>query len=84
MDAAVRKVICEWDPYGFFKMGCPYEEMDSEIHAIVKQVDRIHSPHDAADVISRVFFSSFGGLEFPLDEYKVVGGKLFLAINAIR
>jgi hypothetical protein len=56
---AVRSVIHDWDPYDPIAGGVPDDEFDSEISAVIRQLDRIRSSHDACHVISRVFSSSF-------------------------
>ena len=55
----IGQVIRAWDPYGLLAGGAPTDEFNSEIAAVVRQIDRINSPKDAAEVISRVFASSF-------------------------
>lgn len=72
-----RSVIHEWDPYGLLKGGAPDDEFDSEIKAIVKQLDRINSPTDAAHLISRVISSAFEPKLFPVEKCGDVGSKLY-------
>jgi Domain of unknown function (DUF1871) len=55
----VGQVIRAWDPYGLLAGGAPADEFNREIAAVVRQIDRINSSRDAAEVISRVFASSF-------------------------
>jgi hypothetical protein len=55
----VGQLIRAWDPYALLEGGAPADEFKSEVAAIVRQIDRINSPGDAAEVISRVFASSF-------------------------
>ena len=73
---AVRSVIHEWDPYGLLAGGSPTDEFDMEISAVVRQLGRVHSPLDAAHVISRVFSSSFEPELFEVEHYRAVGERL--------
>jgi len=76
----IRQVIRDWDPYGLLASGAPADEFDSEIKAAAKQIDRINSPRDAAEVISRVFTSSFeAGIFTPID-CREVGERLHAAL----
>ena len=72
-----RNVINTWDPYGLIVGGAPDDEFDSEIAAIVGQLDRIKSSNDAAHVISRVFSSAFESERFDADSCSDVGTILF-------
>jgi len=55
----VREVVHRWDPYGLLASGCPADEFDTEIAAVVTQVPRIRSRTDGAHALSRVFSSAF-------------------------
>jgi hypothetical protein len=76
----VRDVIHEWDPYDLLAGGAPDDEFDSEISAVVRQLDRIHSPRDACHVISRVFSSSFEPEVFQVEHCQDVGERLYKAL----
>lgn len=74
---AVRTVIHEFDPYGLLALGSPTDEFDSEIKAIVKQIDRIGSAHDAAHVIARVLGASFDHERFTFETCQDPGQQLY-------
>ena len=74
---AVRSVIREWDPYDLLAGGAPDDEFDSEISAVIRQLDRIGTPRDASHVISRVFSSSFEPESFQIEHCEVVGKRLY-------
>lgn len=74
---AVRSVVNEWDPYDLLASGAPDDEFGSEISAVVRQLDRIHSPRDASHVISRVFSSSFEPELFQVEHCQSVGERLY-------
>jgi hypothetical protein len=74
---AVRSVINEWDPYELLAGGAPSDEFGSEISAVIRQLDRIHSPRDASHVISRVFSSSFEPELFQIEHCQSVGERLY-------
>jgi hypothetical protein len=82
---AVRSVIHEWDPYDLLAGGAPDDEFDSEISAVIRQLDRIHSARDASHVISRVFSSSFEPEPFQVEYCESVGKRLYevLAVRGI-
>lgn len=73
---AVRDVIHGWDPYGLLELGCPPDEFDAEIQAVVRQVNRIGSVPDAVHVVSRVFSSYFEPQRFRLEDCQAVGEQL--------
>jgi hypothetical protein len=74
---AVRSVIHDWDPYDPIAGGVPDDEFDSEISAVIRQLDRIRSSHDACHVISRVFSSSFEPELFQIEQCQSVGERLY-------
>ena len=74
---AARGVIHQWDPYGLLAIGCPLDEFDGEIGAVVRQIGRIASAHDATRVISRVFSSAFEPERFQVANCAEVGQKLY-------
>ena len=74
---AVRSVIHEWDPYDLIAGGAPDDEFDSEISAVIRQLDRIRSSRDATHVISRVFSSSFEPELFQIEHCQSVGERLY-------
>jgi hypothetical protein len=76
----VKAVIHRWDPYSLLAMGAPEDEFDSEIASVVSQLNRIHSAKDAAQVLSRVFTSSFGQ-GFKPESCLEIGELLYKAIN---
>jgi len=73
---AVRGVIHRWDRYGLLELGCPLDEFDAEIQAVVRQVDRIGSSQDAVHVLSRVFSSYFEPSRFRLEDCQIAGEHL--------
>lgn len=74
---AVRSVIHEWDPYDLLAGGAPDDEFDSEICAVVRQLNGIRSTRDACHVISRVFSSSFEPETFQIEHCQSVGKRLY-------
>jgi len=78
---AVRGVIHEWDPYGLLALGCPQDEFDGEIQAVVRQIDRIGSPQDAVHVLSRIFSSYFEPERFRPENCQVIGAKLYQVLQ---
>jgi hypothetical protein len=78
----VGQVIRTWDPYGLLATGAPSDEFDGEIAAVVRQLDRINSPGDAAAAISRVFASSFVARDFTPPDCGDVGEHLYAALIA--
>lgn len=74
---AVRSVIHDWDPYDLIAGGAPDDEFDSEISAVIRQLDRIRSAGDACHVISRVFSSSFEPELFQIEHCRSVGERLY-------
>lgn len=74
---AVRGVIHKWDPYGLLALGCPNNEFDSEISSVVRQIERIASPQDAAHVLSRIFSSAFQTEGFQVADCVDVGRELY-------
>jgi uncharacterized protein DUF1871 len=74
---AVRSVIHEWDPYDLLAGGAPDDEFDSEVSAVIRQLDRIRSSLDASHVISRVFSSSFEPESFQVEDCRSVGERLY-------
>lgn len=78
----VGQVIREWDPYGLLAGGAPQDEFDGEIAALVGQLDRINSPRDAAEALSRVFTSSFEADHFTPVQCREVGENLHTALVA--
>jgi hypothetical protein len=77
----VRAVIHKWDPYGLLAGGAPQEEFDREIASVVSQIPRISSTEDAANVVSRVFSSSFEPDIFRVEHCTEVGENLYLALK---
>lgn len=78
--ALVRAVVSSWAPYGL-----PGDEFEREISAVVRHIDRIASPVDAAHCLSRVFTSSFGDpARFSIDVCFGPGLKLYDALVAER
>lgn len=81
---AVRTVIHQWDPYSLLAHGCPADEFDSGIKAVVRQLNRIVSQQDAAYVVSRVFSSSFEPEGFRFEDCQVVGEELYRVLKERR
>jgi hypothetical protein len=78
----VREVVHHWDPYGLLAGGCPPDEFDREIAAVVTQVPRIRSRADAVDALSRVFSSAFEPERFRPEDCKGPGAELYDALLA--
>ncbi|PQV65441.1 hypothetical protein B1R32_101183 [Abditibacterium utsteinense] len=74
---AVRGVIHHCDPYGLLAYGCPADEFDTEIGAVVCQVDRIGSVQDAVYVLSRVFSFYFDLENFRPEKCQVAGEHMY-------
>ncbi len=55
----VRRVVNQWDPYGLLRLGCPVDEFDPEVDEIVRQLGKLKSPFDAANIISQTFSNWF-------------------------
>lgn len=79
---AVRGVVHRWDPHGLLAGGCPPDEFDREIAAVVNQIPRIRSGADAAHVLSRIFSSAFEPERFGPEDCAVIGAELFDALSA--
>ena len=77
----VGEVIDEWDPYGLIAGGCPKDEFNNEIAAVVAQIPRIKSAHAAAAALSRVFTAAFEREGFAPENCAEVGAKLFGALS---
>jgi hypothetical protein len=78
----VREVVHRWDPYALLAEGCPLDEFDSEIVAVVAQVPHIRSRIDAALALSRVFSSAFQLEGFQPDDCSEPGNELYEALTA--
>jgi hypothetical protein len=74
---AVRSVVHEWDSYDLLAGGAPTDEFDSEVSAVIRQLDRIRPSRDACHVISRVFSSSFELELFQSNICQSVGERLY-------
>jgi len=72
-----RGVITDWDPYSLIANGAPSDEFDSEILAVVGQLDRIRSRNDAVHAVSRVFSFAFEPEYFGFHACADVGATLF-------
>ena len=81
---AVREVVHRWDPYGLLAGGCPPDEFDREIAAVVAQIPRIRSRADAVQVLSRVFSSAFERARFRPGDCAAAGAELFDVLSAQR
>jgi hypothetical protein len=79
---AVREVVHRWDPYGLLGSGCPADEFDREIAAVVAQVPRIRSRADAAHALTRVFSSAFERNRFRPEDCASPGAELYDALFA--
>jgi hypothetical protein len=78
----VREVIHRWDPYSLLAGGCPLDEFDGEIAAVVAQIPRIRSPADAAHALSRVFSSAFEPGLFRPEHCEKEGADLYKALSS--
>lgn len=76
----VRGVIHQWDPYGLLALGCPDDEFDAEIKAVVRALGRIRSVQDAVHVLSRVFSASFEPKRFRPEDCQTAGEQLYQAL----
>ncbi len=81
---AVREVVQRWDPYGLLAGGCPPDEFDAEVAAVVAQLPRIQSRADAAHVLSQVFSSAFEPKAFRPEDCATAGEALFEVLSAQR
>jgi len=77
----VARVIRDWDPYGLLRGGCPDDEFDAEIQSVVREIPRIKSANDAAQVLCNVFSSAFDRESFRLESCFAIGSKLFAALS---
>jgi hypothetical protein len=77
IEATVRVVILEWDPYGLIGGGAPEDEWDSEIHQIIGKVRGITTAAEAIAVISGVFSNAFQPEGFTKEDCAEVGQNLF-------
>jgi hypothetical protein len=80
----VRDVVHRWDPYGLLACGCPPDEFDQEISALVAEIPRIRSRTDAIHALSRVFSSAFEPDGFRPEDCEVAGAELYEALSAER
>ncbi len=64
----IRAVIADWRPFAWASTDPVDDEFDNEVKAIARQLPRMKTRRDAAEAICRVFRSSFGGREWPVDE----------------
>jgi hypothetical protein len=80
---AVRQVIHRWDPYGLLAEGCPPDEFDAEIAAVVAEIPRIRGRADAAHVLSRIFSSSFEPERFQPEDCAAAGVELYAGLSAV-
>ena len=78
----VREVVHRWDPYGLLAGGCPPDEFEQGIAAVVTQVPRIRSRADAAHALSRVFSSAFERERFRPEDCAAAGAELYEALSA--
>jgi hypothetical protein len=78
----VRQVVRRWDPYGLLASGCPPDEFDREIVAVVNQIPPIRSSTDAAHALSRVFSSAFDRQRFRPEDCVVAGAELYEALSS--
>ena len=78
--ATVRSVIDEWDPFSFYKMGCPPDEYDMEVAAIVRRISHIRSAADAASEIATVFTHYFTP-DFTAEVCAEVGQQLYAKLR---
>jgi len=81
VEAVVRAVIHEWDPYGLVGDGGPEDEWDSEILKIVSRVRSIRTPAEAAVAVSDVFSSAFQPEGFQREDCAEIGQRLFDALK---
>jgi hypothetical protein len=58
-------------------LGAPQDEFDTEILAVVKEVERIRSEDDAARILSQVFAGAFDETQFAQSACLEVGAELF-------
>jgi hypothetical protein len=81
IEAVVRAVIHEWDPYALVGGGAPEDEWDSEILKIVSRVRNIKTPAEATAAISDVFSVAFQPKGFTREDCTQVGQQLFDALT---
>lgn len=71
----IKEIMLEINPANLINAGVNDYELDSEIKAIAKMIDRINSPRDAVLITKKVFYSSFHN-HFEAD-YDLIGNKIF-------
>lgn len=81
IEAVVRKVIHEWDPYQLIAGGAPDDEWDDEIMSIVGRVSNLKTEAEIIVAISEVFSKSFQPAGFALNDCAEVGQRLFTELN---
>jgi hypothetical protein len=80
---AVLEVIHRWYPYCLLAGGCPADEFEREIAAVVAQFPRIRSSSDAVQVLSQVFSSASEPERFRPEDCEATGAQLFEALSAL-
>ena len=77
--AIVKACVDAWNPYGLVRAGLrDDDEFAREVHALVRGLDRIGSPADAAHRIAQVFASSFNdGGRFTVEACRDVGAEIY-------
>ena len=79
----VREAICAWKPFPWAPESPSDPEFRGEVNAIAKQRERMRSQRDTAEVVSRVFQSSFGRDDerLSVDKCLKVGAAIFEAMQ---
>ena len=78
----ISRVIADWDPHALRAAGAPRDEFDAEVARIATAVSRVQSAEEAANVVSRVFSSSFTPQSCTPEACARVGQTLFTELQA--
>ncbi|GJM25613.1 MAG: hypothetical protein DHS20C16_20280 [Phycisphaerae bacterium] len=60
LEAELRDLLCEWDPYGLLDIGCSTDDFDSMLSPILKLLDRGISRPVLASQLETYFKNHFG------------------------
>lgn len=77
----VRSVINEWDPYDLIKGGAPDNEFVREVALIAAKANEVKTPTELAEVISKVFSTSFGPEWFSVTACTPIACRLFAELQ---
>lgn len=77
----VRSVINEWDPYDLIKGGAPDNEFVHEVALIAAKANEVKTPAELAEVISKIFSTSFGPEWFSVTACTPIAYRLFTELQ---